>query len=101
MGLGDAALMKDTDVPAAGGAALRAVGAGAPDVPEAEVDSLEQLDEVLAEDVKLVLLNTVPVCKMQIAVRRCPARNSSRPADNVGRCGLQLVAAPVVKALER
>jgi hypothetical protein len=27
-------------------AALRAVGAGAPDVPEAEVDSLEQLDDV-------------------------------------------------------
>lgn len=52
MGLGDAALIKDNHVAAAGSvaAALRAVRAAAPDVPcEVEVDSLEQFDEVLAE----------------------------------------------------
>ena len=52
MGLGDAALIKDNHVAAAGSvvAALRAVRAAAPDLPcEVEVDSLEQLDEVLAE----------------------------------------------------
>ena len=53
MGLGDAALIKDNHVAAAGSvvAALRAVRAAAPDLPcEVEVDSLEQLDEVLAEN---------------------------------------------------
>ncbi len=52
MGLGDAALIKDNHVAAAGGVveALRAVRAAAPDLPcEVEVDSLEELDEVLAE----------------------------------------------------
>ena len=55
MGLGDAALIKDNHVAAAGSvvAALRAVRAAAPDLPcEVEVDTLEQLDEVLAEDVR-------------------------------------------------
>ena len=50
MGLGDAALIKDNHVAAAGSvvAALRAVRDAAPDLPcEVEVDSLEQLDEVL------------------------------------------------------
>ena len=53
MGLGDAALIKDNHVAAAGSvvAALRAVREAAPDIEcEVEVDSLEQLDEVLAED---------------------------------------------------
>src|SRR5206468_11002513 len=53
MGLGDAALIKDNHVAAAGSvvAALRAVRATAPELEcEVEVDSLEQLDEVLAED---------------------------------------------------
>ena len=48
MGLGDAALIKDNHVAAAGSvlAALRAVRSAAPDLPcEVEVDSLEQLDE--------------------------------------------------------
>jgi nicotinate-nucleotide pyrophosphorylase (carboxylating) len=50
-GLGDAALIKDNHVAAAGSvvAALRAVREVAPELPcEVEVDSLEQLDEVLA-----------------------------------------------------
>lgn len=73
MGLGDAALIKDNHVAAAGSvvAALRAVRAAAPDLPcEVEVDSLEQLDEVLAEDVQLVLLDNFAVWETQIAVQR-------------------------------
>ena len=57
MGLGDAALIKDNHVAAAGSVleALRAVRAAAPDLPcEVEVDSLEQLDEVLGEDLDSV-----------------------------------------------
>ena len=62
-GLGDAALIKDNHVAAAGSvvAALRAVRDAAPDLPcEVEVDSLEQLDDVLAENVELVLLDNFP-----------------------------------------
>jgi nicotinate-nucleotide pyrophosphorylase (carboxylating) len=73
MGLGDAALIKDNHVAAAGSvvAALRAVKAAAPELPcEVEVDSLEQLDEVLAEQVELVLLDNFPVWQTQIAVQR-------------------------------
>ncbi|MDJ0107459.1 carboxylating nicotinate-nucleotide diphosphorylase, partial [Rhodococcus erythropolis] len=60
MGLGDAALIKDNHVAAAGSvvAALRAVRELAPDIEcEVEVDNLTQLDQVLAENVELVLLD--------------------------------------------
>ncbi len=73
MGLGDAALIKDNHVAAAGSviAALRAVRSLAPDLPcEVEVDTLEQLDEVLGEDVELILLDNFPVWETQIAVQR-------------------------------
>lgn len=73
MGLGDAALIKDNHVAAAGSvvAALRAVRAAAPDVPcEVEVDSLDQLDAVLAEGAELVLLDNFPLWQTQSAVQR-------------------------------
>ena len=73
MGLGDAALIKDNHVAAAGSviAALQAVRAAAPDIEcEVEVDSLAQLDEVLAEGVDLVLLDNFPLWQTQIAVQR-------------------------------
>jgi nicotinate-nucleotide pyrophosphorylase (carboxylating) len=86
MGLGDATLIKDNHVAAAGSvvAALHAVRAAAPELPcEVEVDSLEQLDEVLAEnlaDGALVLLDNFPVWQTQIAVQR---RNSRSPATKL------------------
>jgi nicotinate-nucleotide pyrophosphorylase (carboxylating) len=73
MGLGDAALIKDNHVAAAGSvvAALNAVRAAAPDIAcEVEVDSLEQLDQVLAENVELVLLDNFPLWQTQMAVQR-------------------------------
>lgn len=87
MGLGDAALIKDNHVAAAGSvvAALRAVRAAAPDLPcEVEVDTLEQLDEVLAEDVQLVLLDNFPVWQTQIAVQR---RNANAPGVQLESSG--------------
>jgi len=80
LGLGDAALIKDNHVAAAGSvvAALRAVREAAPELPcEVEVDSLEQLDEVLPEKPELVLLDNFPVWQTQIAVQR---RDASAPA---------------------
>jgi nicotinate-nucleotide pyrophosphorylase (carboxylating) len=80
LGLGDAALIKDNHVVAAGSVvdALRAVREAAPDLPcEVEVDSLEQLDAVLAEEPELILLDNFPVWQTQTAVQR---RDSRAPA---------------------
>lgn len=90
MGLGDAALIKDNHVAAAGSvvAALRAVRAAAPDIEcEVEVDSLEQLDEVLSQDLgpgALVLLDNFPVWQTQTAVQR---RNSRSPGTKLESSG--------------
>src|SRR5437660_7239458 len=64
LGLGDAALVKDNHDAAPGAvvAALRAVRSAAPDLAcEVEVDSLDQLDEVLCEQPELVLLDNFPI----------------------------------------
>jgi nicotinate-nucleotide pyrophosphorylase (carboxylating) len=94
MGLGDAALIKDNHVAAAGSvlAALNAVRALAPDLPcEVEVDSLEQLDDVLGAGVELVLLDNFPVWQTQIAVQRRDTRSPSTLLESSG--GLSLEAA--------
>ncbi|CRZ14502.1 carboxylating nicotinate-nucleotide diphosphorylase [Mycolicibacterium neworleansense] len=94
MGLGDAALIKDNHVAAAGSvlAALKAVRAEAPDLPcEVEVDSLEQLDEVLSADVELVLLDNFPVWQTQIAVQRRDTRSPKTLLESSG--GLTLDSA--------
>ncbi len=73
LGLGDAVLIKDNHVAAAGsvGAALAAARALAPGLPcEVEVDSLDQLDEVLALGAELVLLDNFSVELTAEAVRR-------------------------------
>lgn len=77
MSLSDAALVKDNHVVAAGGvaAAFAAVRDRFPGVPvEVEVDSLEQLDEVLAAGADLVLLDNFDVDRMREAVRRTAGR---------------------------
>ncbi len=73
MSLSDAALVKDNHVVAAGGvaAAFRAVREKWPGLPvEVEVDSLEQLDEVLAARADLVLLDNFTPALMTEAVGR-------------------------------
>ncbi|MEZ0355674.1 carboxylating nicotinate-nucleotide diphosphorylase [Mycobacterium sp. SA01] len=95
MGLGDAALIKDNHVAAAGSvvAALRAVRAASPDLPcEVEVDTLEQLDEVLAEDVQLVLLDNFPVWQTQIAVQRRDANAPGVLLESSGGLSLESAA---------
>lgn len=94
LGLGDAALIKDNHVAAAGSvvAALRAVRALAPDLPcEVEVDTLEQLDDVLGEDVESILLDNFPVWQTQIAVQRRDARAPGVLLESSG--GLTLATA--------
>jgi nicotinate-nucleotide pyrophosphorylase (carboxylating) len=73
MGLGDAVLIKDNHVLAAGSvkAAMAAVRAHAPHLPcEVEVDSLDQLDEAVAEGAELVLLDNFTPEQCAEAVRR-------------------------------
>jgi nicotinate-nucleotide pyrophosphorylase (carboxylating) len=94
MGLGDAALIKDNHVAAAGSvlAALQAVRAAAPELPcEVEVDSLEQLDDVLAAGAELVLLDNFPVWQTQIAVQRRDAVSPATKLESSG--GLTLASA--------
>lgn len=95
MGLGDAALIKDNHVAAAGSVveALRRVREVAPDLPcEVEVDSLEQLDEVLAEGVELVLLDNFPVWQTQIAVQRRATRSPHTMLESSGGLSLDSAA---------
>lgn len=73
LGLGDAVLIKDNHVAAAGSvsAALSAARALAPGLPcEVEVDSLDQLDDVLALGAELVLLDNFTPAETAEAVRR-------------------------------
>lgn len=95
MGLGDAALIKDNHVAAAGSvvAALRAVRAVAPDVEcEVEVDNLTQLDEVLAEGVDLVLLDNFPLWQTQIAVQRRDTVSPDTKLESSGGLTLDVAA---------
>ncbi|ORW12082.1 nicotinate-nucleotide pyrophosphorylase [Mycolicibacter longobardus] len=96
MGLGDAALIKDNHVAAAGSvaAALRAVRATAPEVPcEVEVDSLEQFDEVLTEGPELVLLDNFEVWQTQMAVQRRDSRAPGVLLESSGGLTLDSAAA--------
>ena len=71
MGLGDAALIKDNHVAAAGGiaAAIAAVRAAAPGLPlEVECDTLAQVREALDAGVGLILLDNMGLAELRAAV---------------------------------
>jgi nicotinate-nucleotide pyrophosphorylase (carboxylating) len=71
MGLGDAALIKDNHVAAAGGIAeaIAAVRAAAPGLPlEVECDTLEQVREALASGAGLILLDNMSLTGLRAAV---------------------------------
>lgn len=95
MGLGDAALIKDNHVVAAGGVAkaLEAVRAAAPEIPvEVEVDSLEQLDEVLALHPQLVLLDNFEPWATQMAVQRRDKKSPETQLESSGGLSLDVAA---------
>lgn len=99
MGLGDAALIKDNHVAAAGSvaAAVRAVRRLAPDIPlEVEVDTLEQLDEALAAGAALVLLDNFDLADTMTAVRRVRRGHPGVRLESSG--GLTLNRAAAVAA---
>jgi nicotinate-nucleotide pyrophosphorylase (carboxylating) len=92
MGLGDAVLIKDNHVAAAGSvtAAIAAVRAHAPALPcEVEVGTLAELEEALAADASLVLLDNMTVAQCAEAVRRAAGSDTELEASG----GLTLEAA--------
>ena len=94
LGLGDAVLIKDNHVLAAGSvtAALAAARAHAPALPcEVEVDTLDQLDEAVAADAELVLLDNFTVESCAEAVRRVADRGAPTKLEVSG--GLTLADA--------
>ena len=96
MSLSDAALVKDNHVVAAGGVAqaFAMVRTRFPNVAvEVEVDSLDQLDEVLRAGADLVLLDNFTVPQMQQAVERNAGRAKLEASG-----GLSLDAAAQVAA---
>ena len=71
MGLGDAALIKDNHVAAAGGVAkaVAAVCSAAPGVPlEVECDGVSQVREALAVGARFLLLDNMPAGELRLAV---------------------------------
>jgi nicotinate-nucleotide pyrophosphorylase (carboxylating) len=72
MGLGDAALIKDNHVAAAGGitAAFRAVREAAPDIAvEVECDTVPQVAEALTAGATLILLDNMSLTQTRAAVK--------------------------------
>ncbi len=95
MGLGDAALIKDNHVAAAGGvtAAIAAVRAAAPSLPlEVECDTLAQVREALDAGAGLILLDNMGLADLRTAA----ALAAGYPAG--GQRGLQLAEARAVAA---
>lgn len=87
LGLGDAILIKDNHVAAAGSvvAALRACRATAPDLPiEVEVSTVDELEAVLAEGVELVLLDNFSPDSCAKAVRRCAEKSPGTALEASG-----------------
>ena len=85
MGLGDAALIKDNHVAAAGSitAAFKAVRARAPDVTvEIECDTLAQVTEALTAGADLILLDNMTTAQIRAAVGL--ARSSSAKLEASG-----------------
>jgi nicotinate-nucleotide pyrophosphorylase (carboxylating) len=105
MGLGDAALIKDNHVAAAGGIgpAIRAVRAAVPGLPlEVECDSLDQVTQALAEGVELILLDNMDVAQLRAAVDLARAHRGVRleasgglrleSAGEVARTGVDFIS---------
>jgi nicotinate-nucleotide pyrophosphorylase (carboxylating) len=81
MGLGDAALIKDNHVAAAGGiaAAIAAVRAAAPGLPlEVECDSLTQVRDALDAGAGLILLDNMVLADLRAAVAMAARYPSAR-----------------------
>ena len=95
MGLYDMVLIKDNHIAAAGGVApaIRAVKKATHNVKiEIEVDTLVQLDEVLAEGVDQILLDNMSPAMMKEAVARIAGRAVSEASGSVTKATAPAIA---------
>jgi nicotinate-nucleotide pyrophosphorylase (carboxylating) len=96
MSLGDALLIKDNHVLAAGSvtAAVRAARTAAPELPcELEVDSFDQLDDALTLGLELILLDNFTAPECAEAVRRRDAASPTTGLEASGGLTLDTAAA--------
>lgn len=96
LGLGDAVLIKDNHVVAAGSvaAALRACREHAPDLPlEVEVSTSAELDEALAEGVELILLDNATPEQCTTAARRTAEISPHTELEASGGLSLEVARA--------
>lgn len=97
MGLGDAAMIKDNHVLAAGGSvaeALRRVRAHNPEIAcEVEVDTLDQLAEVLPLQPDMVLLDNFALADVHTAVQRRQALSPGTALEASGGLTLERAGA--------
>lgn len=94
LGLGDAVLVKDNHVVAAGSvvAALRACREHAPGLPlEVEVSTLDELDAVLVEEAELVLLDNFTPRQCREAAERAAGRSPGTELEASGGLTLDSV----------
>ncbi len=91
-GLGDAMLVKDNHVVAAGSAveALRACRARSPELPlEVEVSTVEELEDVLAEGAEMVLLDNFTPQQCAAAVRSTEKLSPATELESSGGLTLE------------
>lgn len=89
MGLGDAALIKDNHIAAAGGVtkAIEAVRTAAPDIPlEVECDTLDQVREALDAGARFILLDNMGIPGLREAVARARRYDGVRLEASGGLC---------------
>jgi nicotinate-nucleotide pyrophosphorylase (carboxylating) len=99
MGLGDAALIKDNHVVAAGGIAeaVAAVRSAAPQTPlEVECDRVSQVGEAMSAGAELILLDNMTIEQMREAVAL--GRHHPQPVRFEASGGLTLASASAVAA---
>jgi len=105
IGLYDAILIKENHIAAAGGvsAALQAAArvAGQARFVEIEVETLEQLDEALAQDARMVLLDNMDLPTLREAVRRNEAGKTRAVLEISGGVTLESVRALAETGVDR
>jgi nicotinate-nucleotide pyrophosphorylase (carboxylating) len=96
VGLFDAILIKDNHIVAAGGLAAAIVGARARAGHlvkiEVEVDTLAQLDEVMAHRVDVVLLDNMTPAQLQVAVARVAGAMLTEASGGVSLATVRAIA---------
>ena len=95
-GLYDLAMIKDNHIAAAGGiaAAVAAVRGYAPDIAiEVETTSLAEVDQALAAEVPMIMLDNMAPAMMREAVARVAGRARLEASGNVSQASIAAIAA--------